>query len=199
VARKRGSGEGGISRRKDGRWEGRYTVDTPSGRERRSVYGKTRKEAAQRLAQAIATKDGAVHRAVPGVTVRGFLVQYEDAIRDTVKRRSLETYQDIARLHLIPAFGSTKLENLTREQVQRMYSEKRDGGLSAARVRRIYGVLCSALNCAVRWRLVGHNVCKVQIGFGRGSFGSVHVTRVRETVSWGQAPPVGSLFGARNR
>ena len=41
-----------------------------------------------------------------------------------------------------------------------MYSEKRDGGLSAARVRRIHGVLSSALNCAVRWRLVGHNVCK---------------------------------------
>jgi hypothetical protein len=102
VARRRGSGEGGVSRRKDGRWEDRYTVDTPSGRKRRSVYGKTRREAAQRLTQAIATKDVAAHRAVPGITVRGFLVQYEDAIRDTVKRRSLETYQDIARLHLIP-------------------------------------------------------------------------------------------------
>jgi integrase len=135
-------------------------VDTPSGRKRRSVYGKTRREAAQRLTQAIATKDVAAHRAVPGITVRGFLVQYEDAIRDTVKRRSLETYQDIARLHLIPAIGSTKLENLTREQVQKMYSERRDAGLSAARVRRIHGVLSSALNCAVRWRLIGHNVCK---------------------------------------
>ena len=149
-----------MSRRKDGRWEGRYTVDTPSGRKRRRVYGKTRREVAQRLTQAIATKDVAAHRAVPGITVRGFLVQYEDAIRDTVKRRSLETYQDIARLHLIPAIGSTKLENLTREQVQKMYSEKRDAGLSAARVRRIHGVLSSALNCAVRWRLIGHNVCK---------------------------------------
>jgi integrase len=41
-----------------------------------------------------------------------------------------------------------------------MYARKRDEGLSAARVRRIHGVLSSALNHAVRWRLVEHNVCK---------------------------------------
>jgi integrase-like protein len=94
------------------------------------------------------------HRArVPG-PVRG---------RDKGHRETSESGNvsgDIARLHLIPAFGSTKLENLTREQVQKMYSEKRDAGLSAARVRRIHGVLSSALICAVRWRLIGHNVCK---------------------------------------
>ncbi len=97
MARKRGNGEGGISRRKDGRWEGRYTVDTPSGRERRSVYGKTRKEVAERLTRAIATKNGVTHSAETGVTVPGFLVQYEDAVRDTIKRQSSKTYQDIAR------------------------------------------------------------------------------------------------------
>lgn len=41
-----------------------------------------------------------------------------------------------------------------------MYVRKRDEGLSAARVRRIHGVLSSALNHAVRWRLVARNVCK---------------------------------------
>jgi len=41
-----------------------------------------------------------------------------------------------------------------------MYARKRDEGLSAARVRRIHGVLSSALNPAVRWRLVVHNVCR---------------------------------------
>ena len=114
-------------------------MDTPSGRERRSVYGKTRKEVAERLTGAIATKNGATKRTETEVTVREFLVQYEDAARDTMKRRSLETYQDITRLHPIPAIGSTKLKRLTREQVQRMYSQERDAGLSAARVRRATG------------------------------------------------------------
>lgn len=44
---KRGNGEGSIRRRKDGRYEGRYTDG--AGRQR-SVYGKTRKETAKKLA-----------------------------------------------------------------------------------------------------------------------------------------------------
>ena len=56
MAGKRGNGEGGISRRKDGRWEGRYT--TTDGK-RRSVYGKARREVAQKLARAISEKEHA--------------------------------------------------------------------------------------------------------------------------------------------
>jgi hypothetical protein len=56
------------------------------------------------------------------ITLGEFLAQYEDAVRDTMKRRSFETYLDIAWLHLLPAFGNTKLEDLTRGQVQRMYA-----------------------------------------------------------------------------
>ncbi len=41
-----------------------------------------------------------------------------------------------------------------------MYARKRDEGLSAARVRRIHGVLSAALSHAVCWQLVEHNVCK---------------------------------------
>jgi hypothetical protein len=71
-----------------------------------------------------------------------------------MKRRSLETYRGIARLHLLPAFGGKKLQDLAREHVQRMYSQKRDADLSAARVRRIHGVLSSALNPPAKARSV---------------------------------------------
>jgi hypothetical protein len=94
-----------------------------------------------------AQEDLPVH--VPSnVTVREFLVQYEDVAKETMKRRGFETYRDIAKKHLLPAFGSLKLKDLTREHVQRMYSYKREQGLSAARVRRIHGVLSAALNKA---------------------------------------------------
>ncbi|MCA1727921.1 MAG: site-specific integrase [Actinobacteria bacterium] len=160
MARKRGNGEGGISRRKDGRWEARYYADTLEGCKRKTIYAKTRKEVAEKLAK-VMTEQKALPALVPtNITVDEFFVQYEDAVKHTMKRRSFETYRDIARLHLLPAFGASKLKNLTREHVQRMYSQKCDAGLSAARVRRIHGVLSSALNLAVRWRLIDHNVCK---------------------------------------
>ncbi len=131
MARKNGNGEGIRPRKRaDGRWEARYW-----------------------------SEDGRRSMAVD-ITLGEFLAQYEDAVRDTMKRRRFETYLDIARLHLLPPLGNTKLADLTRGQVQRLYARKRNEGLWAARVRRIHGVLSAVLNHAVRWRLVEHNVCK---------------------------------------
>ena len=156
MARKNANGEGSRPReRADGRWEARYWIE---GR-RKSVYGSTRKEASEKLARAMADKEEAPAFVPTSMPIREFLAQYEDVVRHTMKRRSFETYLDIARLHLLSAFGDIKLKYLSREHVQRMYSQKRDGGLSAARVRRIHGVLSSALNHAVKWRLIEHNVC----------------------------------------
>jgi hypothetical protein len=54
VARKNANGEGSRPReRSDGRWKACYWVDG----KRRSVYGSTQKEAADKLAKALATKD----------------------------------------------------------------------------------------------------------------------------------------------
>lgn len=155
--RKRGNGEGSKPRqRPDGRWEARYY----SHGKRKTVYGKTRKEVAGKLAQALTTKDDVPKFEPTTMTVREFLSEYEDAVRDTMKRRSFETYQSIKSKHLLPAFGSSKLIDLNRQQVQRMYSRKIDAGLSPARVKRIHGVLSSALSMAIRWRYLEHNVCK---------------------------------------
>ena len=143
--------------------EGRRTVGSEvlGRREEVQRLREPRKEAADRLARAIANSEEPRPRsAATNITVREFFVQYDEAVRDTMKRRSLETYRDIARLHLLPAFGGKNLRDLTREHVQRMYSQKRDAGLSAARVRRIHGVLSSVFNHALRWRLIDHNVCK---------------------------------------
>jgi integrase len=124
------------------------------------VYGKTRKEVAEKPAKAIAMKDESAEFVRTNMTMQEFMAQYEEAAKGAMKRRSFETYRDIARCHLLPAFGNVKLSDLSRERVQKMYARKRDQGLSPARVRRIHGVLSAALNKAVLWRLVERNVCK---------------------------------------
>src|SRR5215217_7212822 len=42
VSKKRGNGEVSITKRKDGRWEARYTIHTSAGPKRRNLYGRTR-------------------------------------------------------------------------------------------------------------------------------------------------------------
>jgi hypothetical protein len=49
-ARRNANGEGGVYRRVDGRWEGKFFVDTPDGRRKRvSVYDDTEREALNEL------------------------------------------------------------------------------------------------------------------------------------------------------
>jgi integrase len=54
---KRGNGEGGITRRKDGLYMARYTVKTAAGTKRKALYGKTRQEVAEKLTRAMADRD----------------------------------------------------------------------------------------------------------------------------------------------
>ena len=55
MAKKRANGEGNIRKRKDGRWEGRYTAgyDPETGKRIiKNVLGKTQAEVKEKLAQA---------------------------------------------------------------------------------------------------------------------------------------------------
>jgi integrase len=67
-------------------------------------------------------------------------------------------YEQYVRLHLIPAFGSTKLGQLTPQQVQRLYRDKLAQGKSTTTVRHIHACLHRALEDAVRFGLVQRNV-----------------------------------------
>src|SRR4028118_96348 len=157
---KNGNGEGNIRQRPDGRWEARYCVETPQGLKRRSVYGKTRKEVAEKLAVKLVNKDTEPVQEVEQTTIkaRDFFAEYLAAMKDTIKRRSYETSNDIIRLHLNPEFGAMGLDQLDRGSIQSMYARKRES-LSAARVERIHSVLAASLNVAVRWGYIDENPC----------------------------------------
>ena len=117
---KRGNGEGSIRRRADGRYEGRYV----SGGRQRSVYGKTRRETARKLAEAQrgeASGNAASAENAAAMTVREFFGRYDAVARGTMRRRGYETYHDIARLHLLPEIGDGRLSDLSPEDVQALY------------------------------------------------------------------------------
>ena len=107
--KKRGNGEGSKPRKRlDGRWEARYT-DAEGNR--KSIYALTRKEVAKKLREAMARIEDVPAFAPSNITVGQFFEQYEDVVKDSMKRLSFETYQDIARLHLLPTLGSSNSRN----------------------------------------------------------------------------------------
>ena len=60
MAKRRGNGEGSIYRRKDGLWVGQYQIQDPNGTKTKYIYSKTRKDAAAKLAKAIAERDSGI-------------------------------------------------------------------------------------------------------------------------------------------
>jgi integrase len=161
MARRRGNGEGTITRRKDGRWEARYTAQTSEGQKRRVLYGKTRSEVAQKLTRAMANRDDGITFDAANQTVGEFLSRWLDtSVKDYVRPRTLDNYQLQVRQHITPALGRINLTNLSPAHVQALYRSKLDAGLKPSSVRSIHAVLHRALTHAVRWGLVPRNVAK---------------------------------------
>ncbi len=84
MARRRGNGEGSIYQRADGRWCAAISV----GQRRRVLYGKTRREVAERLAalQQEATTGGLVDPS--RLTVGEYLTTWLDAVRPQLRATS---------------------------------------------------------------------------------------------------------------
>ncbi|PZR62535.1 MAG: site-specific integrase [Chloroflexi bacterium] len=156
---RRGSGEGSIRERSDGRWEARYRA--ADGR-RRSVFGRTRRDAQDRLRAALQQRDRGARPVDQRVTVAGFLEDWLDhEVRPSRRPRTLESYSGIVHLYLIPELGRIPLAKLQPEDVQRMLARLtgRRGALSPTTRRYVYAVLRIALGRALKLGRVERNVC----------------------------------------
>jgi integrase len=81
-----------------------------------------------------------------------------DSIREQVRPGTFKPYEAIARLHIKPTLGSTKLDKLNALQLETLYRQKLDAGLSARRVRYIHATIRKALKDAIRLQLLSRNV-----------------------------------------
>lgn len=151
----------GIKKRKDGRYEAKYTVETPEGSKRRSVYGKTREEVTVKLAAALERAEEVAPQTQPAdITVREFLEgMHDEVVKQSVKRRTYESYRCIVNRHIVPALGGVKLRELTPRRVQGFYSDKLAAGLAAKTVANIHTTLHRSLRLAVDWEMLVRNVC----------------------------------------
>jgi integrase len=151
---RRGNSEGSLYRRSDGYWVGAIST----GGKRRVVYGKTRREAAEKLAALQRDASTGTLVQVSRLTVADLLQQWLDAAGLTCKPSTLYGYRVVVRCHLAPEFGPLPLQKLAPQHIIRLYQAKRAQGLSPRRVQIIHAVLHKALAEAVRWRLVPRNV-----------------------------------------
>lgn len=176
MAKRRANGEGSIRKRKDGRWEGRYTAgrDPVTGKAiYKNVLGKTQAEVKEKLKSAI-EKNSALPLAAGQYTFGQWLDAWmENYAKLQVRPSSHKTYQGFIENHIKPALGDIPLEKLTAMSLQQLYkhllesgrierteSRSKPKGLSVKTVRNINQMISSALNCAVEQHLIPTNPTK---------------------------------------
>lgn len=153
---KRGNSEGSIAKRTDGRWMARITL--PDGK-RKAYYGKTRQEAAQKLARAQRLIADGLPLAGERQSTEAFLHAWlSDSAAQRVRPKTLGRYKEIVRLHIAPEIGRIPLGRLTPQHVEKMLAGVAAKGASARTVEHCRAVLRNALHHAMRHSLVGRNV-----------------------------------------
>ena len=178
MPKKRANGEGSIRKRKDGRWEGRYTAgnDPATGKPiHKSVLAKTQAEAKEKLKQAIAEAEKLDMSRAKSYTLGAWIkLWYEVYAEPRLREKPKDYYLNYIDNHIVPELGGTPLEKLTTIQIQKFYNDLqksgriqrythiklKDKGLSTRVVRGIHTLLNNCLEQAVAERLILSNPAK---------------------------------------
>jgi integrase len=148
----------GITKRKDGRYVGRYTVHTADGPKRKVIYGRKYNEVKRKRDLAVGDAAKGIVYDAKGETVGTFLERWlEDVVKPNKTHRTYATHHQQVLSHIIPALGRVKLEALRKAHVDRLYADLLRGGLAPSSVRRVHAVLHAALEEAVRGDLIPRN------------------------------------------
>src|SRR5215208_1176132 len=154
---KRGNGEGSITQRSDGRRMARYMV----GPKRKHIYGKTRQEGAEELSKALSDRASGFVFDAGTLTLGGYLDRWlSHSVRGSVRQRTWERYEQIARVHIKPTLGRAKLKALNPAQVRALYRVRLEEGSSPRTVQYVHVTLHKALEQAQGDGLVARNAAK---------------------------------------
>jgi integrase len=162
MTKKRANGEGSVYKTTDGRvigtWldaNGKTRYMTSKTMTKREMNAAVRKKLQER-------DEGLVHDS-EGLTVEKYMDRWLKSIRGNVRPGTFKPYEAIVRLHVKPTLGTVKLDKLNTMQLEKLYRQKLDAGLSARRVRYIHVTVRKALKDAVRLQLLPRNVADAAI------------------------------------
>src|SRR5687768_12651400 len=107
MAKRRGHGEGSVYKRSDGRWTAVLELGWEGEtRKRQSYYGRTKREALDKLAEGRTKLMAGLPVGQPTQTVGDFLdVWLRDVILPNARPNTYRAYEAKVRVHLKPALG----------------------------------------------------------------------------------------------
>ncbi|MCC5910054.1 MAG: site-specific integrase [Clostridiaceae bacterium] len=129
MASKRGQGEGNIRKRKDGKWEARYTIgkDENGKQIRKSIYGKSRQEVSQRLTKVLNEINSGIFVEPTKITLNIWLSTWlKEYKKPSIKPKTYDSYVHTIDYFIRPVIGHIVLKDLRPDHIQTMLNALKD-------------------------------------------------------------------------
>jgi integrase len=128
-------------------------------RQRRYVYGTTRREVQEKLAAMRRAHDDGLPVGPEKLTLGTYLQEWlENSARPTIRATTYHSYTKIVQLYIAPDLGHIPLAKLRSPDVQAWMNKRVAAGLSPRSVQYAHAVLRRALGQAQKWGMVPRNV-----------------------------------------
>jgi integrase len=161
MAKRRGNSEGNIEKRGENVYRLRYRVD---GRRFKVTFKGSLAEARKKLTSLLDTVNKGEHIDPAKVTLKTWVEQWlgllernpDQRRRGLINARTLERYDQLLKLHVVPTLGAVALQKLTATGIDNLYIEL-ERKLAVRTVRHVHVTLKACLASAVRKRLISRN------------------------------------------
>jgi integrase len=118
----------------------------------------TKKDADKYLSKTLTAMSTGTYIEASTLSVNDYLDRWlQNAAKGRVRERTFDDYSDLLKRYVRPALGKTRLCDLRPLDIQSLYTDMQDNGLSARTVRYTHAVLNSALKQAVQWQMLIQN------------------------------------------
>ena len=147
----------GISKRADGRYQGRFTFQG----ERFTLYDRDIKALQKKMADARYEMEHGIYLNSPHMTLNTFFDTWVSEIKqNTVKENTLSVYMEIYKIHIAPAFGRMQVSSINKLMIQRLLNNMSKNGLSANTLAKTKAILYSIFKEAMENRMISYNPCE---------------------------------------
>lgn len=93
------------------------------------------------------------------VKVSEWLKTFIETYKRDLRPKTVEGYNQMINLYIVPAFGGTELQKLRVEQIQKLYNDMADKNFSTSTIRQTHIVLNSAMKQAILNGYIKINLC----------------------------------------
>jgi len=147
----------GISKRADGRYQGRFTFQG----ERFTLYDRDIKALQKKMADAKYEMEHGIYINAQHMTLNTFFETWIKEFKEnTVKANTLSVYMEIYKIHIAPSLGKLQVSSINKLMVQRLLNNMSKNGLSPNTLAKTKAILYSIFKEAMENRMISHNPCE---------------------------------------